>query len=161
MRRWLAHPLLAGFLLLAWVLLQQSLAPGTIVLGLLLALVLCRVLERLQPPAVRVRRPLLLLRLLLRVFGDIVRSNIAVATLLLSQRRDFHSGFVTIPLQLQNPYALAMLACIITSTPGTIWVSHDSRSSMLVIHVLDLVDEQGWIADIKQRYEQPLLEIFP
>ena len=44
--------------------------------------------------------------------------------------------------------------------PGTIWVSHDSSASILLIHVLDLVDEQGWIDSIKRRYERPLLEIF-
>jgi hypothetical protein len=31
---------------------------------------------------------------------------------------------------------------------------------ILLIHVLDLVDEQSWIDSIKQRYERPLLEIF-
>src|SRR5699024_12811123 len=55
MRRWLPHPLMASFLLLSWLLLQHSLAPGTIVVGLLLALGLTRVLDRLQPPGVRVR----------------------------------------------------------------------------------------------------------
>src|SRR5699024_2012423 len=98
-------------------------------------------------------------RLLLRVGADILRSNITVAWLLLSGRRDFTSGFVTIPLEVTNPYALATLACIITSTPGTIWVSHDSARRVLVIHVLDLVDEDTWINSIKQRYERPLLEI--
>ena len=32
------------------------------------------------------------------------------------------SGFVNIPLDLRDPYALAALACIITATPGTLWV---------------------------------------
>src|SRR5699024_6834072 len=153
-------PLMASFLLLSWLLLQHSLAPGTIVVGLLLALGLTRVLDRLQPPGVRVRHPVILLGLLARVFGDIVRSNIAVAKIIVSRRRDFVSGFVSIPLDITNPYALAMLACIITATPGTIWVSHDSGRRLLIIHVLDLVDERSWINSIKQRYERPLLEIF-
>lgn len=160
MKRWLPHPLVAGFLLLAWLLLQQSLAPGTIVVGVVLALVLTRVLDRLQPPPVRVRRPGRLLMLLARVFGDIVRSNLAVAKIIVSRRRDFVSGFVSIPLDITSPYALAMLACIITATPGTIWVSHDSRHRLLVIHVLDLIDETTWINNIKQRYEHPLSDIF-
>lgn len=160
MKRWLPHPLMAGFLLLAWLLLQQSLAPGTIVVGLLLALVLTRVFARLQPPPVRVRRPGIVLQLLIRVFSDIVRSNLAVAKIILLRRQDFVSGFVTIPLDISNPYALAMLACIITATPGTVWVSHDSSQHLLDIHVLDLVDETTWINHIKQRYERPLLEIF-
>lgn len=160
MKRWLPHPLLAGFLLLAWLLLQQSLAPATFLIGALLALGLSHLLDRLQPPPVRVRRPVLLLRLLAHVFVDLVRSNMAVASIILFRRQRFHSGFVHIPLTLTQPHALAMLACIITATPGTIWVSHDSRRNVLIIHVLDLIDEAAWIRHIKHRYESPLLEIF-
>ena len=71
-----------------------------------------------------------------------------------------HSGFVAIPLTITSRHGLAVLACIITSTPGTIWVSYDPIGNMLLIHVLDLVDEQTWIDTIQSRYERPLLEIF-
>ena len=65
-----------------------------------------------------------------------------------------------IPLDLRDPYGLAALACIITSTPGTLWVDFDAASGTLTIHVLDLVDESEWIRTIKGRYERLLLEIF-
>lgn len=160
MRRWLPHPWMAGFLLLAWLLLQQSLAPGTIILGVALALGLAWGFGKLDPPPVRVRRIGTLVWLLARVFGDIVRSNIAVVGIIISRPRGLTSGFVAIPLEMTNRYALATLACIITATPGTVWVRHDSSRQRLVIHVLDLVDEDAWITKIKQRYERPLLEIF-
>jgi multicomponent K+:H+ antiporter subunit E len=160
LRRWLPHPLMSAFLLLAWLLLQRSLAPGTLLAGAVVALGLGWAFGKLRPPAARVRNVPLLVRLLLRVMGDIVRSNLAVARLVLRPRGQGHSGFVSIPLELTDPYGLAVLACIITSTPGTIWVDHDSTRHLLLIHVLDLVDEAVWIADIKQRYERPLLEIF-
>ena len=66
-----------------------------------------------------------------------------------------------IPLELRNPYGLATLACIITSTPGTVWVDFNEASSTLTIHALDLVDESDWLRIIKGRYERLLLEIFP
>ena len=61
---------------------------------------------------------------------------------------------------MRNPYGLAWLACIITSTPGTLWVNFDAQKGSLMIHVLDLVDEGEWIRTIKDRYERHLLEIF-
>jgi multicomponent K+:H+ antiporter subunit E len=70
------------------------------------------------------------------------------------------AGFVTIPLRLRDPYGLAVLACIITATPGTLWARFDPPSGILVIHVLDIGDESDWIRAIKERYERPLLEIF-
>ena len=73
-----------------------------------------------------------------------------------TQRR---SGYVEIPLELRNAYGLAVLACIITSTPGTLWVDFDPASGKLTIHVLDLIDESAWVQTIKGRYERLLLEI--
>jgi multicomponent K+:H+ antiporter subunit E len=70
------------------------------------------------------------------------------------------SGFVELPLELRDPYGLATLACIITSTPGTVWVDFNATSGILTIHVLDLVDETEWVHIIKGRYERLLLEIF-
>lgn len=160
MRRLLPHPWMAGVLLLVWLLLQRSLALGSWLGGALLALGLAWAYGRLAPPPVRIRHLPTLLRLFGRVAVDIVRSNFAVVRVVLSRRRRVHAGFVAIPLVLTDPHGLALLACIITSTPGTIWVEHDPQRSVLLIHVLDLVDETVWVATIKRRYEQPLLRVF-
>ena len=160
MRRWMPHPWLALWLLAAWLLLQQSVAAPTIVLGIVLAFGLSWALGKLDLPRVRVRSLGTLMVLLARVFADIVRSNIAVAKIIVSPRARATSGFVTIPLEITSPYALGLLACIITATPGTIWVSHDSGRRVLVIHVLDVVDGATWVDHVKRRYEQPLLRIF-
>jgi len=159
-RRWLPHPLLSALLVLIWLIFNQSVALGTVLLGVVFAIVLGRLFDLLDPPKARLRHYPLLLRLFVRVVRDIVRSNIAVARIVLFNKRPVHSGFVAIPLELTDRYGLAVLSCIITSTPGTIWVSYDSSANVLLIHVLDLVDEAGWIDSIKRRYERPLLEIF-
>jgi multicomponent K+:H+ antiporter subunit E len=67
---------------------------------------------------------------------------------------------MTIPLDLRDPYGLAVLACIITATPGTAWIEYAADSGILVIHVLDLVSEEEWVDLIKDRYESLLMEIF-
>ena len=96
---------------------------GHVLLGGVVALVGGWALTALQPPKARVRRPGAILRLSSLVLADIVRSNIAVARIIsVSGRRKRTSGFVNIPLELRDPYGLAVLACIITSTPGTFWV---------------------------------------
>ncbi len=159
-RRWLPYPILSALLLLIWLLLSQSVAPGTILLGALLGISLGKMFGLLRPPKAQLRNYPLLGGLFLRVVLDIFRSNLAVGRLILRRDRRARSGFVAIPLQLTDRHGLAVLACIITSTPGTIWVSYDPSANILLIHVLDLVDEAGWIDTIKQRYERPLLEIF-
>ena len=118
-------------------------------------------LGALRVPEQRARRLAYILRLVGLVLADIVRSNVAVARIVLGGRRSMTSGFVRIPIDLKNSYGLATLACIITATPGTLWVAFDEAGRMLTIHVLDLIDEEQWVRTIKGRYERLLLEIFP
>jgi multicomponent K+:H+ antiporter subunit E len=150
----------AGLLVL-WLLLNQATSLGHILLGSAVALAGGWALSALSPPKARISRPGTILRLCALVLADILRSNVAVGRIVLGlQGREPTSGFVNIPLELRDPYGLAALACIITSTPGTLWVKHDPATGILTIHVLDLVDESEWFRTIKGRYERRLLEIF-
>ena len=145
-----------------WLLLNNTLAIGQILLGLLVSLLMVfgfRAVRSLQP---RLRRPQMAFLLLWRVFVDIVRSNVAVGRIVLglNGKRALRSGFLEIPLDLRDPHGLAALSTIVTSTPGTIWVDLSLDGATLTLHVLDLHDEQAWIDIIKQRYERLLMEIF-
>jgi multicomponent K+:H+ antiporter subunit E len=161
MRRLFPFPLASAGLFAFWLLLNQSLSPGHVLLGIAAALGGGWALMLLHPPPAQVKRLGAILRLASLVLADIVRSNIAVGRIILGiAGRQRRSGFVNIPLDLRDPYGLAALACIITSTPGTLWVSFDEAKGILMIHVLDLIDESAWIRTIKGRYERLLLEIF-
>ena len=161
MTRLLPFPIISFCLLVLWLLLNQAVTFGHILLGSVVAFVGGRILTVLELPPVRVKRPGVILRLLGLVTMDIVRSNLAVGRIVLGfGRRPRRSGFVEIPLVMRDPYGLASLACIVTSTPGTLWVKFDAQRGALTIHVLDLVDEAQWIRTIKDRYERRLLEIF-
>jgi len=145
-----------------WLLLNQTLAPGQIVLGTVLAILLSWATRRLRPLQPRLKRLGLVPVLLVRVLQDIVRSNLAVARIVLGLvgERKIRSGFVDIPLEMRDPHALAVLAGIVTSTPGTVWVDLAPDGSRVTLHVLDLRDEQDWIDWIKLRYERLLMGIF-
>lgn len=161
MKRLLPFPLLSAALLALWLLLNQTVSLGHILLGGVAALAGGWAFTLLDPPKARVRRPAVILRLFFSVLVDILRSNMAVARIVLRLGdRKRSSGFVNIPLDLRDPYGLAVLACIITSTPGTLWASFNPATGMLMIHVLDLIDKREWVETIKNRYEQPLREIF-
>jgi multicomponent K+:H+ antiporter subunit E len=161
MSAWLPFPLVSASLLAMWLVLNQTVAAGHVLLGAVLAVVGGWMLRALHTPKARIRRLPVIVRLFCLVVADIVRSNVAVARIILGPRhRDVTSGFVKIPLQLRDPHGLAVLACIITATPGTLWVSFDAATGVLMIHVLDLIDENAWIRTIKGRYESLLLEIF-
>jgi multicomponent K+:H+ antiporter subunit E len=162
MRRWLPFPTFSLLLAGMWLVLNGSVAAAHLVLGTALGVAGGLILARLQPPlrAVR-RRATTSAALLWLVFVDIVRSNIAVARIALHPGiRGRSAGFLDLPLELRHPGALAVLACIITATPGTSWARYDAARNVVTIHVLDLVDEAAWTRQFKERYERRLKEIF-
>lgn len=161
MKKLLPAPLLSCTLFVLWLLLNRSTSNGQLLLAALLALAVPLLTQGLRPLPVRIRRPGRILRLGLRVMADSVASNWQVLRVILRPGLQRHpSAFVHIPLQLRDPNALAVLATIVCITPGTVWAELALDRSMLLLHVLEVRDEQALIAHVKTHYEQPLLEIF-
>ncbi|HVX72249.1 MAG: Na+/H+ antiporter subunit E [Devosia sp.] len=159
MKRVLAHPLLWLALAAMWLLLARSLAPGQVLLAAIVASIGTWAASAVDAPRARLRRPDLIAKLVGLVVTDIVRSNIVVLRLALG-RREPRSRFVAIPLELRDPNGLAVLACIITATPGSAWINYNARTDTVLVHVLDTEDGPAWGAGIKRTYEALLLEIF-
>ncbi len=162
MSRLIPHPLMSLLLLGMWLLLT-SFSLGNLVLGGVIALAAGRALGLIEPDPVRLRRPGLVVKLFFIVGYDIIRSNLAVAWLILSRGRGGRrsSSFVEIPLRLRQPAPLAILAMIVTATPGTAWIEYDTDTGILLLHVFDLLDDDDWRELIGNRYESLLMEIFP
>lgn len=160
MKRLIPFPLLSALFVALWLALEESVRPGTILFAVPIAIGAAAGLRVLEFRPTALRRPRMVLELAAVVLIDVVRSNIAVGRIVLgrgSQRRT--SGFLRIPLDLRHPVGLAVLAAIITATPGTAWARYESAQSVLTIHILDFVDEATWLRIVKDRYERRLMEI--
>lgn len=158
----LPHPILSVALFMVWMLMSSPAGTGHATIALIVALLVPQVMRALEPDRVRVRSPLAIANLLWRLSIDIVVSNWNTAKVVLGARKDTRkAGFVNIPLECSNRYALACLAIILTSTPGTTWVQYDRYSRVLLLHVVDLRQEDDWKVIIHNRYERLLMEIFP
>ena len=161
MSRLVPYPLLTLGLVLLWLMLT-SFSLGHLLLGTVVAVIAGWAMGALQPERPRLRRWSAIPGLLGIVAWDILRSNAAVAWLILTSDRGGtrRSGFLHVPLRLRHPSALAVLAIIVTATPGTAWLEFDADSGVLLLHVFDLVDEAQWLDLIQNRYEARLLEVF-
>ena len=161
MRRLLPHPWITLMLLLVWLALNNTLAPAHIVLGALLALAIPLATTSLVPGSwPTLRRPDVIVRLMLAVLYDIVMSNIEVARRVLGPESAIRPGFIKVPLDLTDDWAITALAGIITMTPGTLTADIAVDRSHLLVHAFHIDDAQALIASIKTRYEAPLQEIF-
>ncbi|MBN9309287.1 MAG: Na+/H+ antiporter subunit E [Devosia sp.] len=151
-------PLLWLALLAMWLLLNGSVAPAQLLLGVIVATLACWAVTPVAPPTSRIRHLAIVATLAGLLVRDVVRSNIDVLRLILSGR-PARSAFVNIPLELTDENGLAVLACIVTATPGSAWIRHDSKRNVVTIHVLDTADKLAWADDFKRTYERRLVEI--
>lgn len=159
-RRALPHPILSLALLLIWMLLNNSLSAGHLVLGSLLAVLIPRLSAAFWPEQVRIRRPVLLLRFVGIVLWDILVANVIVARRILGPVDALQPGFMRIPLDVQSPLAISLLANTISLTPGTVSCDLSPDRRFLLVHALHVTDIEAEVRQIKTRYEQPLKEVF-
>lgn len=160
-----ATPLRSVLLFLVWCALHNSVSPVVLLSGLILALLLPWLTRGFREAQPQITRYGLFARYLLMVLWDIVVANLQVVKVVLGRNSALKPGFVLLPLDLREPLPLTILAATICLTPGTVsaeLLPHQAGDPprYLLLHVLDLQDEEALIRELKQRYEAPLQEIF-
>lgn len=158
--RLLPAPVLSLVLWVSWLMLNESVSAGHLLLGAALALVVPWFTERYRPDKPALRGALTACRLALVVLADIVKSNLIVARQVLGPESRVRPAFVWVPLDIRDPHGIVALAAIITLTPGTLSSDLSEDRRHLLVHALHVDDAEALVADIKQRYESPLREIF-
>jgi multicomponent K+:H+ antiporter subunit E len=159
-RRWLAHPWLSLTVAASWLLLQGSLDWPHLIWAALLGLLLPWLAHDFIGAGSRMRRPILGLKLAGIVLWDILQANLTVARIVLDPRVRPRPAWLRVPYSLTDPRGVVLLATIITTTPGTVSCLIDEERRQILVHALDAADPDAVVADIVQRYEQPLKEIF-
>ncbi|WP_322011316.1 Na+/H+ antiporter subunit E [Paraburkholderia sp. J12] len=161
LKRLFPHPWLSIILLVCWLLLMNDVSPGNILLGAVLGCVISFMIGAgLWMRPVHFGRPWLLVRLALHVLVDIVVANVEVALLVLGRTDKLRPAFIEVPLDSTHEIALTALISIVSLSPGTLCAELSDDRTRLIVHVLDLDDEAALVAQIKTRYEAPLMEIF-
>jgi len=155
------HPLLTLTLVVVWQMLVNYVSLGTLVFGLILGIVIPLLTAPYWPDRPRLKNPAMIVEFILIVLWDIVVANIVVAkTILFTRNAAMHPAWITIPLDLRTPEAITVLAGTITMTPGTVSSDIAADGHSLLVHCLNAEDPDAVVADIKQRYERRLKEIF-
>ena len=156
---WFAHPVLSVLLAVSWLALSHSLAPVHLLSAVLLGLVVPRLLKPFLFDASALYWPAVP-RLVGIVVWDIIVSNVVVAKLVLGPLSDMSPGWVPVKLESDHHRVNALFASIITMTPGTVSTVIDEERRLIWVHALNCDDVAAMAADMKGRYEAPLLSIF-
>ena len=160
-KRWLPSLPLSVTVFCFWLLMNDEISVGQVVMALVLALVIPPFAARLDREFARIGRLRSVPRMLGVLLWDIVQANVTVALQVLGPERKIRPGFIWLPLDIDNIHGIAALTSIITLTPGTVSSALSDDRRHLLVHVLNLDDADDVIRQIKTRYEAPLMEIFP
>ncbi|MDO4222492.1 MAG: Na+/H+ antiporter subunit E [Acinetobacter sp.] len=157
--RWFPHPFVSVLVALTWIILAASYSVQSIVMASILAIVIPRMVRPFVGRTQKIRWGLAV-KLIAIVMWDILVSNIKIARLVLGSLDQLQPKWYRVPLESEHEQVNALLAMIITTTPGTVSAGIDQERRDILVHALSSDDEQADIQDMKQRYEALLMQIF-
>ncbi|CUA97569.1 Na+/H+ antiporter subunit E [Pannonibacter indicus] len=98
--------------------------------------------------------------LILLFLYELVMSAWRVARIVIRPKLGLNPGFIAFPLTVESDFEIALLANLITLTPGTLSVDVSEDRKVLYIHCIDVPDPEGTIADIRNGFERKIMEAF-
>lgn len=152
--------LLTIVLTLLWAALTGSFAGPNLLLGAVLALA---ALALLGIGGVRpLRRVWPTLMLIAVFFYELMASAVAVAVIVLTPnlKAKLQPAIVAVPLSVKSDLEIALLANMITLTPGTLTIDVSDDRSVLYVHVLMLGDRAALLASIASGFEARIKAVF-
>lgn len=160
-QRLIPRPGLMLALWIVWLLLQQSVDLGHLILGAVLALLLARLAPAPSTPELQrhssVSRLNAGMQLMAVVLIDILRANLEVARQILGPQARLQTAWIEMPLRVKSDRGITLLTHIITMTPGTLSAQISSDRRTLSVHALHTPDPQAVIASIQSRYEDRVM----
>ncbi len=159
-RRWFPHAALSVFMLLLWLLLANDINAGQLVLGAILAWLIPWLAQGFWPESLQLRKPLVMVKFILVVLWDIVIANMILAARILGPMGKLQPAFMQVPLDIEHEFTITLFASTISLTPGTVSADLSMDGRYLLVHSLHVTDTDAAIAQMKQRYEAPLKEVF-
>ncbi len=159
-RRWFPHKALSVFMLLLWLLLANDISAGQLVLGAILAWLIPWLAQGFWPESLQLRKPWRLVKFVLLVLWDIVIANLVLALRILGPMGKLQPAFMRVPLDIEQEFTITLFASTISLTPGTVSADLSLDRRFLLVNSLHVTYIDAAIADMKQRYEAPLKEVF-
>jgi multicomponent Na+:H+ antiporter subunit E len=128
-------------------------------LGFLVGFVVLWWLQPLLGPTTYFRKLPLALRFSVLFLWEVLKSNLRVAWDVITPNRRRRPGIVAVPLDAKSDLEIAVLANLITLTPGSLCldVSEDRRT--LYVHAMFVSEPDQVRREIKQRFESWILAL--
>lgn len=152
--------LLNTMLALTWCAASGEVNSKNLIVGFFLGyLILCVHPEITQSQSYR-KKVYQFAAFLLYFIWEVILGAIDVALATLWPFRELRPGIVAVPLHTRSPAESALLANIITLTPGTMSVDLSADEKILYVHVMDIKDPEIVRKTIRDGLEARLIRLF-
>lgn len=143
-----------------WAVVSGGFSLHNLLFGFVLSLLTLSILRSQFEGAGRPGRTRRILSLILLFLVELAKSAWKVAHLVLRPSLEIKPGIFAYPLQVKTDFEIALLANLITLTPGTLSVDVSEDRSTLYVHGIDCGDVEGARRDIAEGFEKKIMEAF-
>lgn len=146
----------------AWAMMTGAFTVPNLLFGGLIGIFASLLLRDRIRSAYLARRCVRIVRLTLLFIYELLLSAIKVALLVLrpDMKNHLHPAIIAFPMTAKSDAEIALLANLITLTPGTLSIDVSEDRRTLFVHVLSLRDKESVILDIQNGFERRVLEVF-
>lgn len=85
---------------------------------------------------------------------ELALSSVLVARTAFARNIDITPAIIAVPLELKTDFGVALVANLVSLTPGTTSLHTSKDSKILYVHALDAMDDEAAIASIKNSFEK-------
>jgi len=152
--------LLNILLALAWVALTGQFTPLNLAFGFALGYVMLWIAQRTGKPHGYFTRVWQVLGFIAFFLWEMVKANLQVTYHILAPRGKMRPAVIAVPLDVRTDVEIALLANLITLTPGTLSLDVSADRRVIYIHSITLGDETDQFRrQIKEGFERRVLEV--
>ena len=151
--------LLNVFLALVWTFLQGELHASNFVVGFILGYLILAGSQHILGQKAYVSKMGQVLRFVVFALWEIFYASLALAWVIIQPELTLCPAIVAVPLDVQTDMEIAVLAGLITLSPGTLSVDVSSDRQTLYVHTMLLEDVDEFRREIKQGFERRVLEV--
>lgn len=141
-----------------WMLLHNAWDSLTFMMGYALGIFLIFILRNFFPSPFYGKRVVAIIKLILIFIREIIKSSFVVIGQVISPRIKIQPGVIRFETTLKGDWELTTLCNLITLTPGSVVIEVAPEEGILYIHVMELADFDGFIAQTRG-FEKAILEV--
>lgn len=155
----MSRTLLINILLaLAWGAVTGSFTLVNLAFGFVIAAAALWIIREQFDTSAYITRAVKVTGLILMFLRELFISASRVAIIVLKPASSYQPGFIAFPLTTDRAPEIALLANMITLTPGTLSVDVSEDKSTLFIHCIDVPDTEALKRDIAEGFERKIME---